>query len=185
MWHSFVFYWLTFKNAEKNTFYALKCNITFFKDNCLIRFYVRNVFFKSILRGWSKKMYGASVCKIAASTDKNWGNDSKNRLQIKYLIFSMYISRKLTFWNLTDIKKINDKNELLYNVTDNYQMSECQWNFATLLNFRRPSLAYEISNNFLTQAFVFIIIYYTLCIVLYSNWILKVIIFANLIFIKT
>ena len=31
-------------------------------------------------------------------------------------------------------------------------MSECQWNLATLLNFHRPSLAYEISNNFLTSA---------------------------------
>jgi hypothetical protein len=29
-------------------------------------------------------------------------------------------------------------------------MSECQWSFGTLLNFHRPSWAYDISNNFLT-----------------------------------
>ena len=96
-------------------------------------------------------MYGATLFKIAASKDKNCGNESKNRLKSKYLIFSMYISRKLTFWGLTDGKKSQNKNELLHNVIYNYQKSKCNWNFATLLNFHRPSLAYEISKNFITS----------------------------------
>ena len=76
---------------------------------------------------------------------------SKTRFKSKYLIFLMCISRKLTFWNLTDVKKSKNKNELLHNVTYNYQKSECHWIFATILNFHRPSLPYEISKNFLTS----------------------------------
>ena len=96
-------------------------------------------------------MYGATPCKIAASMDKNCGNESKNRTLSKYLIFSMYIFQKLTFRNLTDFKKSINKNELLHNVTYNYQKSKCHWNFATLHNFHRPFLTYEIRNNFLTS----------------------------------
>ena len=70
-------------------------------------------------------MYGATPCKIAASMDKNCGNESKNRTLSKYLIFSMYIFQKLTFRNLTDFKKSINKNELLHNVTYNYQKSKC------------------------------------------------------------
>jgi hypothetical protein len=55
----------------------------------------------------------------------------------------MYIFKKLTFCNLTDGRKRKDKNELLHNVTYNYQMSKCHNNFSTILNFQRPSLAYE------------------------------------------
>ena len=96
-------------------------------------------------------MHGATLCKITAATDKNCENESKTRFKSKYLIFSMYILRKLTFWNWTDVKKSKNKNELLHKVTYNYQKSKCQWNFATFLNFHKPSLAYEISTNFLTS----------------------------------
>jgi hypothetical protein len=37
------------------------------------------------------------MCRIAASMDKNCGNESKHFVESKYLIFSTYISRKLTF----------------------------------------------------------------------------------------
>ena len=50
-------------------------------------------------------MYGATLCKIAGSTDKNCGNESKNRMKSKYLRLSIYISKKLKFENLTDGKK--------------------------------------------------------------------------------
>ena len=70
------------------------------------------------------------------------GNESKNR---------MYISKKLTLLSLTDGKKSKNQNEQLRNVTCNYQMSKFYLNIATLLNFHRPSLAYEISNNCLTS----------------------------------
>ena len=42
-------------------------------------------------------MYGATLCEITAATDKNCGNEGKTRFKSKYLIFLMYISRKLTF----------------------------------------------------------------------------------------
>ena len=80
---------------------------------------------------------------------KNCGNECKNSTRSKFLIFSMYISKKLTFWNYG--KKSKNKKELLSNVKYNYQMSKGPWNFARLLNFHRPSLAYEISKNFLTS----------------------------------
>ena len=74
-------------------------------------------------------MYGATLCKIAASTDTNCGIESKNRLKREYLIFNVYF-KKLTFGNLTDGKK--SKNHY------NYQISRRHWNFATLLNLHRP-----------------------------------------------
>ena len=55
---------------------------------------------------------------------KNCGNENKNRMKSKYLRFSMYISKKLTFCNLTDGKKSKNKDEQLHNVTFNYQMSK-------------------------------------------------------------
>ena len=96
-------------------------------------------------------MYGATLYKIAASTDKNCGNESKNRMKSKYFIFSMRIFKKLRFWNLTDGKKSRNKNELFQNVTYNDQKSKCHWNFATLLNFHSHSLTYKISHNLLTS----------------------------------
>ena len=54
-------------------------------------------------------MYGASMCNIAASTDKNCGNKSKIRTKSKYFKFSMYISKKLIFWNLTNGKRVKIK----------------------------------------------------------------------------
>jgi DNA/RNA endonuclease G (NUC1) len=69
-------------------------------------------------------LYGGTLCKIAASMDKNDGNEIKHRLKRKYFIFLMNISRKLTFWNWSDVKKSKDKNELLHNVTYNPQMLE-------------------------------------------------------------
>ena len=57
-------------------------------------------------------IYVATLCKFAASTDKNPGNESKNHTKSKYFIFSMYIFNKLTLWNLTDGTKSKNKNEL-------------------------------------------------------------------------
>ena len=48
-------------------------------------------------------MYGATLCEIADSTDKNCGNESKNPFKIKYLIFNVYF-KKLTFLNLKKVK---------------------------------------------------------------------------------
>ena len=70
-------------------------------------------------------MYGANLRKIAASTDNNCGNESKKRTKSKYFILSVYIFKKLTFLNLTDGKISKNKNELLHNVTYNYQKSRC------------------------------------------------------------
>ena len=75
-------------------------------------------------------MYCDTLCKIAAPTYRYFGNESIHRFKIIYLIFSMYIWRKLTFWNSTDGKKGKNENELLQYVTYIYQKSKCTWNFA-------------------------------------------------------
>jgi hypothetical protein len=54
-------------------------HLYFSEDNCLIRLNAKIVLFLGIYGVWSIKYekintYGATMCKIAASTDKNCGN---------------------------------------------------------------------------------------------------------------
>jgi hypothetical protein len=88
IWTTFLIFktiqnWPTFTNAHKKCTLRVKVHLYFFVDNCLIRFDVKNAFFKNILRVKIFHMYGATLCKIAASMNKICGNESKNRLNSK------------------------------------------------------------------------------------------------------
>lgn len=48
-------------------------------------------------------------------------------------------------------KKSKNENEHLHNLTSNYQKSNCQWSFATILNLLRSCLTYEITTHFWTS----------------------------------
>ena len=117
------------------------------------------VYFSTHFLRFANKLWTNFTCivflcvKLQPELTKTVEMRAKTVWRVNIWSFLMHISKKLTFRHSTDGIKSRNKNEQLYNVTYNYQMSKCQWNFATLLNFHRPSWPFEICKHFLTSPF--------------------------------